>query len=139
MARKRQTKKPDDQTSMFLLRMPVAIREQIESSAKTEGRSINAQIVHSLKTALNGVGAPPQADLVNKVNEMESLVFKIAYSLNNLYAQSIQDVEKIDPSTFDYYPDELDPKEIEEKLRSLKENIIPVARKTPTKTKRRNK
>jgi len=139
MARKRQTKKPDDQTSTFLLRMPVAIREQIESSAKTEGRSINGQIVYSLKTALNGAGTQSQADLEDKVKAMESLVFKIAQSLNNLYAQSIQDVEKIDPSTFDYYPDELDPAEIEKKLRSLKENIIPVARKTPTKTKRRNK
>ena len=130
MARKKKTVKKSDQSDAYLLRMPKGLREDVAVEAKQAGRSMNAQIVYYIQQALIEKDTQSQAELEQKVDKMEGLVYNIARSLNNLYEKSIEEVESMDPSEIDNYPDELDPKDIEEKLKSLKENLIPVKEKS---------
>ena len=137
MPRKKKALLKDEPLEHFLLRIPPATKAKIAQIAKKEGRSINSQIVYLLEQTLSQSSPQNRAnrELQKKVDDMEALVFKIARTLNRLYAQSIDEVEELDPEIYEYYSDEIDQLEVASRLAALKKNMIPVEKARKKKKK----
>ncbi|PTU70759.1 Arc family DNA-binding protein [Chromobacterium haemolyticum] len=50
----------------FMLRLPDGMRSRIAEAAKTNGRSMNAEIVHRLAVSLGSESSVPENDFVGK-------------------------------------------------------------------------
>lgn len=85
---------PSDIADKFMLRMPDGMRDRIAALAKANGRSMNAEIVHHLQSAIDIAERVPVGGIPVDAVRMQAIV-KAAGELSRL----IQDAEDTYTST----------------------------------------